>query len=78
MEMLKEIFKDVLIVNYVFVFIFYLANFERFLYRREISKKELLLVLIPFMFLFCVIKLLIIILKETILELIDNIKRRNK
>lgn len=68
------IIKNLLIINYLYVFVVYLAHFQRIADNKPgFSKKELLLLLIPFTFLFCVVKLLIIILKENIIhEVLKN------
>jgi len=63
------IIENLLIINYLFVFVVYLSHFQRIADNKPgYSKKELMLLLIPFCFLFCVVELLIIILKEAIIE----------
>jgi len=68
------IIKDLLMINYLYVLVVYLAHFHRIADNKPgFSKKELLLLLIPFTFLFCIVELLIIILKENIIhEVLKN------
>lgn len=62
-----SIIENVLIINYLYVFIIYMACLIRISEGLSgFTIKELLLLLIPFVFIFCIVKLLLIIIKENI------------
>lgn len=59
----------ILIINYIFVLIIYNAHIYLkygYLNREGLSRKNLLMLLIPFWFLICIVYLLIIFIKDKI------------
>ena len=62
-----SIIENILIINYLYVFIIYIAHLIRISEGLSgFTIKELLTLLIPFVFIFCIVKLLLIIIKENI------------